>query len=161
MGRIEESDLRPRLTFPPIMDCEMRDLPSFHQTCLSRPCALTMCAVALMSGPRLEASGSYRHSGLPQAGLSAIDEGLEVEKFELGRRLYAGMLRLPEPDTKITSDQGDRLQVLIKRLPSSQSKSADRLAQLAGRLTDLQLQALEYFVEERFLNTPAAKRRAS
>lgn len=138
----------------------MSYLPIFQRTCLSRPCALTMCAVALMSVPRSEASGSYRHSGLPQAGLSAMDEGLEVEKFELGRRLYAGMLRLPESDSKATSDQADRLQGIIKRLPTTQSKSADRLAQLAGRLTDLQLQALEYFVEERFLSTPGGKRRA-
>ncbi len=123
--------------------------------------AISMGALMGLDCSRVEASGSYRHSALPQSSLNTMDEGLDVDRFELGRRLYAGMLRLPEMDAQVAAEQGDRLQALAKRLPSSQSKSADRVVQFAGRLTGTQMEALEYFVTERFLGKSAGKRKAA
>jgi hypothetical protein len=127
--------------------------------------AISMGALMGLDCSRVEASGSYRHSALPQSSLNTslntMDEGLDVDRFELGRRLYAGMLRLPEMDAQVAAEQGDRLQALAKRLPSSQSKSADRVVQFAGRLSGTQMEALEYFVTERFLGKSAGKRKAA
>ena len=96
------------------------------------------------------ASGSYRHSGLPLTGSEPMEEGLDVGRFELGRRLYAGMLRLPESDTQAVSHQRERILMLVRRLPKSQARPAERISEFAGRLTEIQLGALEYFVQERF-----------
>jgi hypothetical protein len=123
--------------------------------------AISMGALMGLDCSQVEASGSYRHSALPQSSLTTMDEGLDVDRFELGRRLYAGMLRLPEMDAQVAAEQGDRLQALAKRLPSSQSKSADRVVQFAGRLSGIQMEALEYFVTERFLGKSAGKRKAA
>jgi len=123
--------------------------------------AISMGALMGLDCSQVEASGSYRHSALPQSSLNTMDEGLDVDRFELGRRLYAGMLRLPEMDAQVAAEQGDRLQALAKRLPSSQSKSADRVVQFAGRLSGTQMEALEYFVTERFLGKSAGKRKAA
>ncbi|MBL9171851.1 MAG: hypothetical protein JNN07_29240 [Verrucomicrobiales bacterium] len=136
-------------------------LRNWLRSSVLRASAISLGVLVGLDPSHVEASGSYRHSALPQSGLNTMDEGLDVDRFELGRRLYAGMLRLPEMDAKAAAEQGDRLQALAKRLPSSQSKSADRVVQFAGRLSGAQMEALEYFVTERFLGKSAGKRKAA
>lgn len=72
-----------------------------------------------------------------KAGVRA--KGLDNSKYALGKQIYSG--RLPVPDranAKLAKSQAPRLQA-----------AAPNLSGLAGKLTEDQLSALEYYVANR------------
>jgi hypothetical protein len=97
------------------------------------------------------ASGSYT-SRLPQPP-SKEGKGTKVDraKYDLGQRVFNAKT--------VMASQGDaaaqqpRLQALQRQLPERVARKKD-LTALAGKLTEEQLDALEYFVRERY---PIAK----
>lgn len=126
-----------------------------------RPIALAYCLAllaALLTCLSADGSGSYRHSALPDKSSDLYNEGVDVGRFELGRKLYAGMIKLSDADSGAESNQAQKLQELARKLPSSQSKSSERMQRMAGRLTKDQVEALEYFIQERFGNRLVAQK---
>lgn len=93
------------------------------------------------------ASGSY--GGRPPHPPVKAKAGMKMdrEKYGLGQKVYDGSV--------MTSGGGDadrqraRLETLQAKLPDDVS-STKKLVSLAGNLSEVQLDALEYFVEERF-----------
>ena len=108
--------------------------------------ALILCLVAgsLASSSPLLASGSYT-SRPPQP--RAEKQSLDRAKYSLGQRLFNGKVK---PDAQAdAAAQGPKLQTLQARLPARVSKKTD-LSSLAGKLTPEQLDALEYYVNQRY-----------
>jgi hypothetical protein len=94
------------------------------------------------------ASGTYT-SRLPQPP-SKAGKGASIDraKYDLGQRVF-------NAKTVIAAQGGDaaaqrtRLQAIQNRLPEKVAKKKD-LTALAGKLTEEQLDALDYFVKERY-----------
>ena len=100
--------------------------------------------VAALAWPLgLFASGTYT-SRLPSAPAKAAK--VDRAKFDLGQKVYNGKTATAQGDA---AAQRARLQALQARLPEKVAKKKD-LTELAGKLTDEQLDALEYFVKERY-----------
>ncbi len=105
--------------------------------------ALTLGSIALTASP-LHASGTYRGPSPPPR---AQDSGVNRALYSYGQRIFANKVPLeargnPEP-------QRARLVLLQSQLPKRTAKKRDLVA-LAGRLGPDQLQALEYYVNQRF-----------
>jgi len=93
------------------------------------------------------ASGSYcACMPKPPAKAGKVDR----DKFDLGQKVFNGKTA---PATGDASAQRTRLAALQTQLPEKVAKKKD-LTALAGKLTDSQLDALEYYVKERY---PASK----
>jgi|ERR671923_2238958 hypothetical protein len=106
---------------------------------------LLLSAVVLTASPRAAlASGSYT-SRPPQPG--AAHKSLDRAKYSLGQRLFHDKVKL-DAQADPTA-QRDRLKALQARLPKRVSKKKDLLA-MAGKLAAEQLEALEYYVNQRF-----------
>lgn len=110
---------------------------------LLRPLLLS-AVVITASPPATLASGSYT-SRPPQPG--AAHKSLDRAKYSLGQRLFDGKVKL-EAEADPTA-QRDRLKALQARLPKRLSKKKD-LPALAGKLVSEQLEALEYYITQRF-----------
>ncbi|MBL9166889.1 MAG: hypothetical protein JNN07_04045 [Verrucomicrobiales bacterium] len=92
-----------------------------------------------------QASGGYSaRMALPRTGVEKSQ--VDREKFSLGQRIFAG---------KVNSGQGDasaqkaKLTDLQSLLPAKLAKEKD-LCSLAGKLSPEQLNALDYFVTQRY-----------
>lgn len=108
---------------------------------------LLAAAVALPSAAL--ASGSYAaRPPKPPAGKAGSVAKTDATRYELGKRIYNGKLKLGETTTTSTA-QESRLRDLQARLPEREQKSAN-LSRLAGKLTPEQLDALEYYIQHRF-----------
>ena len=68
------------------------------------------------------------------------------EKFNLGQRVFAGKFAPGQGDA---SSQKTHLKVLQSLLPARVAKDKD-LSALAGKLSSAQLDALDYFLNERY-----------
>ncbi|ACB73588.1 hypothetical protein [Opitutus terrae] len=93
------------------------------------------------------ASGSY--AGRPPSPPAKSTSGMKLDraKYGLGQKVYEGAAMTPgggEADA-----QRPRLQAAQRKLPAEAMREKD-LPALAGKLSDAQLEALEYFVEQRF-----------
>jgi hypothetical protein len=99
------------------------------------------------------ASGSYT-SRLPQPP-SKAGTGAKVDraKFDLGQKVYNGKTAPVETSAPNATAQRVRLEAVQRQLPPKVAVKKD-LTTLAGKITDEQLEALEYFVKERY---PASK----
>jgi hypothetical protein len=104
--------------------------------------AVALPAVAL-------ASGSY--TARPPKPPVAGERGVKVDstRYELGKRIYNGKLKLGDTQPVAAAAQEGRLRGLQARLPEREQKSTNLLA-LAGKLSAEQLDALEYYVNQRF-----------
>lgn len=104
-------------------------------------------AAALAWPVGLSASGSYS-ARLPQPP-AREGKGAAVDraKYDLGQKVFNGKTTLAA--TADAASQRTRLETLQARLPASVAKKKD-LPALAGKLTEEQLTALEYFVRERY-----------
>ena len=92
------------------------------------------------------ASGSY--SGRPPKPPAAGGESkLDREKYGLGQKVYEGQGKLMGGGD--ASAQLDRLKMAQAKLPADAMK-AKNLPALAGKLSAAELDALEYFVSQRF-----------
>lgn len=110
---------------------------------------LILCWViaSLGSVESMSASGSYRSSAPRRR--SEVEQ-VDIATYELGRRLYSGMLRLGDADSVLAPTQEVGIKALARRLPKNEARSAGRLEALAGRLSDSQFKALRYFLQQRF-----------
>ena len=90
------------------------------------------------------ASGSF--SGRPPKPPSQSGATMKVdsEKYTLGQKVYEGSVMTPGAGN--ADAQRSRLKTLQMKLPAD----ARKLESLAGELSDQQLDALEYFVDQRF-----------
>lgn len=95
------------------------------------------------------ASGSYagRTPQPPAKSGDGMAMKMDREKYGLGQKVYDGSVMTPGGGD--AGAQVGRLKTLQMKLPAETAKMKDFVA-LAGKLTDAQLAALEYFVEERF-----------
>jgi hypothetical protein len=110
--------------------------------------ALTWSLLAAAFIHPLLASGSYgARPPRPPAGQPAAK--LDREKYELGKKVFSGK-SMSRPDANVTAaSQSARLGALQARLPKSTAKHTD-LTALAGKLSATDLDALEYYVHERY-----------
>ena len=93
------------------------------------------------------ASGSYAGRPPQPPAKSGGSMKMDQEKYGLGQKVYDGGVMTPgggEADAQMT-----RLKAVQMKLPADAAKMKDLVA-LAGKLTDAQLAALEYFVAQRF-----------
>jgi hypothetical protein len=112
--------------------------------------AHTFLVIALLgvtlTAPAL-ASGSYSGRPPKPPANSADTAKMDREKYGLGQKVYDGSV--------ITANGGNaeaqrpRLEAAQMKLPANAAK-AKNLSALAGKLSAPQLEALEYFVEQRF-----------
>ena len=111
----------------------------------------SIVVLTLLAPVCVEASGSYTPRPPRPPGIVRRDAVPEQrDKYEEGKRIYAGKTRLTAKQTSaIAAEQEKRLRALQARLPESASKSTD-LTALAGKLTWEQLDALEYYVTKRY-----------
>jgi hypothetical protein len=95
------------------------------------------------------ASGSY--SGRPPQPPAKSGDGMAMkmdrEKYGLGQKVYEGAVLTPGGGD--AEAQRPRLKAAQMKLPADAMKTKD-LPALAGKLSAAQLDALEYFVAQRF-----------
>lgn len=73
-------------------------------------------------------------------------EKIDSAKYDLGKRIFTGKAKL---GSATTPGDSARLAALQSRLPAKEQKKAN-LTALAGKLTAQELDALEYYVAQRF-----------
>lgn len=112
----------------------------------------TILIFGFLTGGELLSSGGYSGGGfnVPQAGK-------DREAYLLGKSIFTKELELPkEVDEATKEKQHDDLLSLQAALPASEQRR-NNLTEFAGRLTDEQLKALEYFLKIRFNIKPATQ----
>ena len=82
-------------------------------------------------------------------GGGPIPQGKDREKFHLGKAIYNQEVELTALDTSREVAQAERLEYLQGSLPNPEKRRVT-LPSLAGKLTDSQIEALEYFISVRF-----------
>ena len=98
----------------------------------------------------LKGSGSYSYRPPRPPSVIEMTKDADRERYELGKKIYSGKARLSaQPSMDTTKQQEGRLRTLQGRLPESAQKKTD-LTALAGRLTPVEMDALEYYVSKRF-----------
>jgi hypothetical protein len=94
------------------------------------------------------ASGSY--TSRPPKPATPKGERIDSAKYELGKRIYTGKVQLGTATAAAPNTEA-RLRNLQSSLPEKEQKKTD-LTKLAGKLNAEQLEALEYYVVQRFPN---------
>ena len=94
-------------------------------------------------------SGIIASGGFSGGGVGQIPQGKDREKFHLGKAIYNQEIELKEIDKTKEANQSDRLEYLQGVLPNSEKRRV-YLPELAGKLTEDQITALEYFITIRF-----------
>jgi hypothetical protein len=108
---------------------------------------LLAAAVAL---PALaQASGTYTARPPRPAVKGERGEKMDSEKYELGKRIYTGKLKLGETQAAAAAAQEGPLRELQGHLPEREQKKTN-LSALAGKLSAEQIEALDYYIHQRF-----------
>ena len=92
---------------------------------------------------------SLQSSGGMGGGGGPIPQGKDREKFHLGKAIYNQEIEITQMDPSKEVLQAERLEYLQGSLPNPEKKRVT-LPNFAGKLTELQLEALEYFISVRF-----------
>lgn len=114
-------------------------------TLLSLSITLTLTLTPLAAVNSAHASGGYS-SRMAVPHPTTNHGQVDREKYNLGQRVFAG---------KVNSEQGDattqkvKLTALQSLLPAKVAKEKD-LSTLAGKLSPAQLDALDYFLNQRY-----------
>lgn len=82
-------------------------------------------------------------------GVDQVSQERDKEKFHLGKAVYNEEIELSKDKTLKSETQVSRLEMLQNSLPNPEKKRVN-LPNLAGRISDKQLEALEYFLVIRF-----------
>jgi len=107
-------------------------------------CLLVLAAILGQSLPVM-ASGTYCVCiTKPPSKQLRVDR----DKYDQGQKIFNGKTKLALTATK-AEEQKERLASLQGLLPKRTAKKTD-LPSLAGRLSEEQLQALEYYVHQRY-----------
>jgi hypothetical protein len=110
---------------------------------MKTPLVYLLAGAFLAAAPLTRASGSYT-SRPPRPG--AAQEGVDRGLYDLGQKVFRGKAAAGLGDA---AAQRPRLAALQGRLPAAAARKTD-LAALAGKVTDEQLAALEYYVGRRY-----------
>ena len=108
-----------------------------------------LCAGLLAVAVKAQASGSYRIS-MPKPRNEAKTT-VDRDKYALGQQVFTGQANLTAQSDMAV--QKPRLEKCQASLPQSAAKSKS-LTALAGKLSDEQLVALEYYLSHRYLMKP-------
>ncbi len=120
-----------------------------HESIMNRKHILQIALVSLLGAASIHpAFASGTSAGrMPKPSNSKEADKLDREKYGLGQKIYDGKVKvMASGDAAV---QMDKLKVLQGRLPAKVAKKKD-LVSFAGKLTTEQLEALEYFVQQRF-----------
>jgi hypothetical protein len=105
-----------------------------------------MVGACLATPPSADASGSYCTClPKPPARIGSAAK-VDRDKFDLGQKVFNGKTA---PVQAEAAPQRTRLQTLQADLPEKVAAKKD-LTALAGKLTEQQLEALEYFIKQRY-----------
>lgn len=94
-------------------------------------------------------TGVFASGGVGGGGIANIPQGQDREKYHLGKAVFNQDISLEKQANVKLSDQEERLEYLQGSLPNTEKRRVN-LPDFAGKLTEEQLQALEYFVQVRF-----------
>jgi hypothetical protein len=94
-------------------------------------------------------SSIYASGGFGGGGVGQIPQGKDREKFHLGKSVYNQEIEFSAIDKSKEVSQAERLDYLQGSLPNTEKRRVN-LPDLAGKLTDEQIDALEYFISIRF-----------
>ncbi|MCG6153447.1 hypothetical protein [Leptospira bandrabouensis] len=94
-------------------------------------------------------TGVYASGGIGGGGIANIPQGQDREKYHLGKAVYNQDITLEKQTNIKQIDQEERLEYLQGSLPNTEKRRVN-LPDFAGKLTEEQLQALEYFIQVRF-----------
>lgn len=94
-------------------------------------------------------STSILASGGFGGGVGQIPQGKDREKFLIGKAVYNQEAEITAVDTSKEIVQLERLEYLQGSLPNVEKKRVN-LPEFAGKLTDIQMNALEYYVSVRY-----------
>ncbi|GBF50681.1 hypothetical protein LPTSP4_22080 [Leptospira ryugenii] len=92
---------------------------------------------------------AFASGGFSGGGVGQVTQAKDREKFHLGKAIYNLETELGQVDPNKVNAQTEKLEFLQGALPNSEKKRVN-LLDLAGKLTDEQIQALEYFISVRF-----------
>ena len=110
-------------------------------------CPLLLLCCALPLGAR--ASGSYTarppRPPVEKEPATAIDN----DKYALGKNIFTGKAKLKPNADANAAQQEIKLKELAGRLPQP-VKEAEKLPALAGKLSGKELEALEYYLAQRY-----------
>ncbi|TGM32278.1 hypothetical protein [Leptospira biflexa] len=87
--------------------------------------------------------------GISGGGIANIPQGQDREKYHLGKAIFNQEIVLEKQSNTNINDQDERLEYLQGSLPNTEKRRVN-LPDLSGKLTEEQLQALEYFIQVRF-----------
>ncbi|XDD45627.1 hypothetical protein AB3N60_13040 [Leptospira sp. WS39.C2] len=91
----------------------------------------------------------FASGGISGGGIANIPQGQDREKYHLGKAIFNQEISLDSKTISNASDQEERLEYLQGSLPNTEKRRVN-LPELSGKLSEEQLQALEYFVQVRF-----------
>ncbi len=91
----------------------------------------------------------FASGGFGGGGVGQIPQGQDREKFHLGKSIYNQEIELGVLDKTKETAQAERLDYLQGSLPNTEKRRVN-LSDLAGKLSDEQLSALEYFISIRY-----------
>ncbi|MCW7493339.1 hypothetical protein ND861_11895 [Leptospira sp. 2 VSF19] len=91
----------------------------------------------------------YASGGIGGGGIANIPQGQDREKYHLGKAVYNQDITLEKQSNVKSIDQEERLEYLQGSLPNTEKRRVN-LPDFAGKLSEEQLQALEYFIQVRF-----------
>ena len=112
---------------------------------LRKKLSLLVLFTALSAPLSLLASGSYC-ACLPKPPTKAQAGKVDRDKFDLGQKVFN---QKAAPGQGDAAAQRSRLQAVQSQLPAKVAKKKD-LTALAGKLSEQQLEALEYYVLQRY-----------
>ena len=112
---------------------------------LRQPLILLALAAALGSPLSSFASGTYC-ACMPKPPLKVKGTSVDRDRYDLGQKVYNGKAAPGQGDA---AAQRTRLQALQTQLPENVAKKKD-LTAMAGKLSEQQLSALEYYVQQRY-----------
>jgi hypothetical protein len=88
-------------------------------------------------------------SGGSGGGISQIPQGKDREMYHLGKAVYNSEITLGSVISSVEKLQLDKLEFLQGSIPNTEKRRVN-LPELAGKLSNEQLEALEYFISIRF-----------
>ncbi|WP_411823461.1 hypothetical protein [Leptospira sp. 'Mane'] len=92
----------------------------------------------------------FASGGFGGGGVAQVPQGKDREKFHLGKAVFNQEVEFaPAVDKTKEVAQAERLDYLQGSLPNTEKRRVN-LPDFAGKLTEEQLDALEYFVSIRF-----------
>lgn len=87
--------------------------------------------------------------GISGGGIANIPQGQDREKYHLGKAIFNQEISLEKQTNSNLNDQEERLEYLQGSLPNTEKRRVN-LPEFSGKLSEEQLQALEYFIQVRF-----------